>query len=120
MLIRSIVRPLQQVGRMFRKIAAGQLDTRPLQCTAATRSAPCCSSCGPCSPAFPPMKGHSPACLLRPLTRLPNRRLLRERIQRALDASAQDDQHRALLLLDLTTSRPSTTRWDTKSATSTW
>ena len=36
-----------------------------------------------------------------PLTQLPNRRLLRDRIQEALLASDHDDQHRALLLLDL-------------------
>ena len=36
-----------------------------------------------------------------PLTDLPNRRLLRDRIQAALAVSRQDDRHRALLLLDL-------------------
>jgi len=101
MLIRSIVRPLQQVGRMFRKIAAGQLDTpiavhgrdeistllfelRAMQSRLSTHE-----------------KAIHQLAYFDPLTRQPNRRLLRERIQRALDASAQDDQHRALLLLDL-------------------
>ncbi len=101
MLIRSIVRPLRQVGRMFRKIAAGQLDTpiavhgqdeistlffelRAMQSRLATHE----------------LAIHQMA-YGDALTHLPNRRWLRDRIQAALDASRQDTQHRALLLLDL-------------------
>lgn len=101
MLIRSIVRPLQQVSAVFRKIAAGQLDSpivvegkdeistllfelRAMQSRLATNE-----------------KAIHELAYFDPLTHLPNRRLLRDRIQRALDASGQDDQHRAVLLLDL-------------------
>ena len=101
MLIRSIVRPLQQVGRMFRKIAAGHLDTpiavhgqdeistlffelRAMQGRLATHE----------------LAIHQMA-YGDALTHLPNRRWLRDRIQAALDASRHDEQHRAVLLLDL-------------------
>ena len=101
MLIRSIVRPLQQVGRMFRKIAAGHLDTpiavhgqdeistlffelRAMQGRLATHE----------------LAIHQMA-YGDALTHLPNRRWLRARIQAALDASRHDEQHRAVLLLDL-------------------
>ena len=101
MLIRSMVRPLQQVGRMFRKIAAGHLDTpiavhgqdeistlffelRAMQGRLATHE----------------LAIHQMA-YGDALTHLPNRRWLRDRIQAALDASRHDEQHRAVLLLDL-------------------
>jgi diguanylate cyclase (GGDEF)-like protein len=101
MLIRSIVRPLQAVGTVFRRISAGQLDShivvegkdevstllfelRAMQRRLLTNE-----------------KAIYDLAFFDPLTHLPNRRLLRERIQNTLDAGADDAAHRALLLIDL-------------------
>ena len=51
------------------------------------------------------------------LTGMPNRRLFREQMLKALNA-ASDGRATAVLCLDLTISRASTTRWATSSATS--
>ncbi len=101
LLIRSIVQPLRHIIKVFRHIEDGKLDTpitirgsdeisdvmRALQTMQITLDA------------------HATAihqlAYYDPLTQLPNRRLLRDRIQEALLASDHDDQHRALLLLDL-------------------
>ena len=101
LLIRSIVQPLRHIIKVFRHIEDGKLDTpitirgsdeisdvmRALQTMQVTLAA------------------HTQAihqlAYYDPLTQLPNRRLLRDRIQAALLASGHDDEHRALLLLDL-------------------
>lgn len=101
MLIRSIVRPLQQVGVVFRKIAAGQLDS-PISIHGKDEI---CTLLFELRAMQSRLAAHEQAIHqlshFDPLTRLPNRRLLRERIQGALEASGQDERHRALLLLDL-------------------
>lgn len=101
LLIRSIVQPLRHAIKVFRHIEGGQFDTpieirgsdeisdvmRALQTMQITLDAN--------------VKAIHQLAYYDPLTQLPNRRLLRERMQAALLASAHDDQHRALLLLDL-------------------
>ncbi|WP_084153944.1 putative bifunctional diguanylate cyclase/phosphodiesterase [Simplicispira psychrophila] len=101
LLIRSLVRPLRHVIQVFRHIESGKLDTpidlrgsdeisdvmralQTLQVTLDTNA-----------------KAIHQLAYYDPLTQLPNRRLLRERMEAALLASGQDIQHRALLLLDL-------------------
>ena len=101
MLIRSIVRPLQQVGTVFRNIAAGQLNS-PITIHGKDEI---CTLLFELRAMQSRLASHEQAihqlAYFDPLTRLPNRRLLRDRIQGALEASGQDEQHRALLLLDL-------------------
>ena len=101
LLIRSIVRPLRHVIKVFHHIEAGQFDTpidirgsdevsdvmRALQTMQVTLDANA--------------KAIHALAYYDPLTQLPNRRLLRERMQASLLASGSDEQHRALLLLDL-------------------
>lgn len=101
MLIRSIVHPLRQVGAMFRKIAAGQLDS-PIAVHGRDEISTLFFELRAMQSR---LAAHEQAihqlAYFDPLTHLPNRRLLRDRIQAALDASGQDEQHRAVLLLDL-------------------
>ena len=101
LLIRSIVQPLRHVIKVFRHIEAGKLDTpidirgsdevsdtmRALQTMQVTLEANA--------------KAIHQLAYYDPLTQLPNRRLLRDRMQAALQSSCDDDHHHALLLLDL-------------------
>ncbi len=92
MLIRSIVRPLQQVGMVFRNIAAGQLDS-PITIHGKDEI---CTLLFELRAMQSRLAAHEQAihqlAYFDPLTRLPNRRLLRDRIQGALEASGQDEQ----------------------------
>ncbi len=101
MLIRSIVRPLRQASAVFRNIAAGQLDS-PIAVHGKDEISTLLFDLRSMQSRLAANKHaiHQLA-YFDPLTRLPNRRLLRDSIQKALDASGQDAQHRALLLLDL-------------------
>ena len=101
LLIRSIVQPLRHIIKVFHHIEGGKLDTpitirgsdeisnvmRALQTMQVTLHAHA--------------KAIHQLAYYDPLTQLPNRRLLRDRIQASLLASTHDNQHRALLLLDL-------------------
>ncbi|MDD2711502.1 MAG: EAL domain-containing protein [Simplicispira sp.] len=101
LLIRSIVQPLRHVIKVFRHIETGKLDT-PIDIRGNDEVSDVLR-------ALKTMQGTLGAnqqaihqlAYYDPLTQLPNRRLLRERMQAALTASGQDDHHRALLLLDL-------------------
>lgn len=100
-LIRSIVRPLQRVTEVFNDITCGKLDT-PIRVKGQDEISNVLR-------ALQSMQVKLAAneqaiyklAYYDPLTQLPNRRLLRERMQSALTASGQDERHRALLLLDL-------------------
>jgi diguanylate cyclase (GGDEF)-like protein len=101
LLIRSIVQPLRHVIKVFRHIEAGKLDTpidirgndeisdamRALQTMQVTLEAN--------------NKAIHQLAYYDPLTQLPNRRLLHDRMQNSLLASCNNDHHHALLLLDL-------------------
>ena len=103
LLIRSIVRPLRHVIKVFRHIEAGKLDTpidirgsdeisdtlRALQTMQVTLDANANAN------AIHQLAYYDP------LTQLPNRRLLRDRMQAALLSSCHNTHHHALLLLDL-------------------
>ncbi|WP_169742448.1 putative bifunctional diguanylate cyclase/phosphodiesterase [Comamonas granuli] len=99
--IRSIVDPLARVTQVFQRMARGQLDShirvpgrdevsvllrelRTLQSRLASNE-----------------QAIHRLAFYDALTGLPNRTLLRERIQQALQESRGDTRHRALLLLDL-------------------
>src|SRR3990167_3670900 len=101
MLIRSIVRPLRQVSQVFHHIADGRLDT-PIVVQGQDEI---CEVLADLQAMQQRLAANEEAiyrlAYYDPLTDLPNRRLLRERIQTALTASREDDQHRAVLLLDL-------------------
>jgi len=101
MLIRSIVRPLRQVSQVFHHIADGRLDT-PIIVQGQDEV---CAVLADLQVMQQRLSANEEAihrlAYYDPLTDLPNRRLLRDRIQAALAASRQDDRHRALLLLDL-------------------
>lgn len=101
MLIRSIVRPLRQVSAVFRKIAAGQLNS-PVAVRGSDEISTLLRDLRTMqSRLLANEQAIHQLAYFDSLTHLPNRHLLRKRIQAALDASGQDDQHRALLLLDL-------------------
>ena len=101
MLIRSIVRPLRQVSQVFHHIADDRLDT-PIVVQGQDEI---CEVLADLQAMQQRLAANEEAiyrlAYYDPLTDLPNRRLLRERIQAALTASREDDQHRAVLLLDL-------------------
>ena len=101
MLIRSIVRPLRQVSAVFRKIAAGQLDS-PITVYGNNEISTLLLELRTMqSRLLANKQAIHQLAYFDPLTGLPNRHLLRHRIQAALDASGQDEEHRAVLLLDL-------------------
>ena len=101
MLIRSIVRPLRQVSRVFHHIADGRLDT-PILVQGQDEISTLLADLQVMQQRLSANeKAIHRLINYDPLTELPNRRLLRERIAAALTASRQDDRHRALLLLDL-------------------
>ena len=101
MLIRSIVHPLRQVSQVFHHIADGRLDT-PIIVQGQDEV---CAVLADLQVMQQRLSANEEAihrlAYYDPLTDLPNRRLLRDRIQAALAVSRQDDRHRALLLLDL-------------------
>ncbi|MFZ1499581.1 MAG: EAL domain-containing protein [Giesbergeria sp.] len=101
MLIRSIVRPLRQARAVFRKIAAGQLNSPIVVQGDDEISSLLMELRTMQSRLLANEQAIHQLAYFDPLTRLPNRHLLRERIQAALDASSADEEHRALLLLDL-------------------
>ncbi len=101
MLIRSIVQPLRQVSGVFRRIANGQLDT-PIVVQGKDEISELLSDLQ----GMQQRLSDNETAIHRlayfdPLTHLPNRQLLRERMQLALADSRQDSLHRAVLLLDL-------------------
>lgn len=100
LLIRSIVRPLQQVIEVFRRIASGQLDS-PI----AVRGRDEISRVFRALRSMQMRLRQSEQAIHKlayfdPLTELPNRSLLRQRAQQALDESGPPS-HGALLLVDL-------------------
>jgi len=99
--IRSIVRPLRQATEVFRHIADGRFDT-PIQVQGKDEISVVLTELRAMQLR---LAGNEKAihqlAYYDPLTELPNRRLLRDRLQAALAASRQDDRHRAVLLLDL-------------------
>ena len=101
MLIRSIVHPLRQVSQVFHHIADGRLDT-PIIVQGQDEV---CAVLADLQVMQQRLSANEEAihrlAYYDPLTGLPNRHLLRERMQAALADSRQDDRHRALLLLDL-------------------
>ncbi|MDY0106922.1 MAG: EAL domain-containing protein [Giesbergeria sp.] len=101
MLIRSIVRPLRQVSRVFHRIANGRLNT-PIVVQGKDEISELLADLQLMQQRLAANEEaiHRLA-YYDPLTGLPNRHLLRERMQAALADSRQDDRHRALLLLDL-------------------
>ncbi len=101
MLIRSIVRPLRQVTEVFRHIADGRFDT-PIHVQGKDETAVVLTELRAMQHRLASNeKAIHQLAYYDPLTDLPNRRLLRDRLQAALTASRQDDRHRAVLLLDL-------------------
>ncbi len=101
LLIRSIVHPLRQASAVFRKIATGQLDS-PIVVRGNDEISTLLTDLRTMqSQLLTNAQAIHQLAYFDPLTGLPNRHLLRERLQAALDASGQDDEHRALLLLDL-------------------
>lgn len=101
LLIRSIVRPLQAVTQIFQHISDGKLDSS----IAVQGNDEISHLLGALQDMQTKLGANEKAihhlAYYDSLTHLPNRRLLRERIQATLAASNQDDHHRALLLLDL-------------------
>jgi len=100
-LIRSIVRPLQRVIDTFRQISMGRYDT-PIQIEGADEI----SKVMRALQAMQSKLGDDEAAIHElafydPLTKLPNRRLLRDRLQLALNASARNQIYGAVLMIDL-------------------
>ena len=101
MLIRSIVRPLRQATEVFRHIADGKLDT-PIHVEGKDEPSMVLTELRSMQHRLAANeKAIHQLAYYDPLTDLPNRRLLRDRLEAALSASHQDDRHRALLLIDL-------------------
>lgn len=101
MLIRSIVRPLRQVTKVFRHIADGKLDT-PIHVQGKDEISGVLTELRAMQQRLAANeKAIHQLAYYDPLTELPNRRLLRDRLEAALTASRQDDRHRAVLLIDL-------------------
>ncbi len=101
MLIRSIVRPLQRVIDTFRQISMGRYDT-PIRIEGADEI----SRVMHALQAMQSKLGDDEAAIHKlafydPLTQLPNRRLLRDRLQLALNASARNRVFGAVLMIDL-------------------
>jgi len=101
LLIRSIVRPLHRVIDTFDRISSGHYDT-PIRIEGADEISEVMralqvmqSKLGADETAIHKLAFYDP------LTQLPNRRLLRERLQLALNASARNQVYGALLMLDL-------------------
>lgn len=101
LLIRSIVQPLRHIIKVFRHIEDGKLDT-PITIRGSDEISDVMRALQTMQIT---LDTHATAihqlAYYDPLTQLPNRRLLRDRIQEALLDSSDDDEHRALLLLDL-------------------
>lgn len=99
--IHSIVRPLSQVSRVFGNMSRGWLDSEII--------VPGTDEISKVLLELKTLQGRLAAnetaihqlAYFDPLTELPNRRLLRERIQEAIESSRRDGVFRALLLLDL-------------------
>ncbi|MFZ3218625.1 MAG: EAL domain-containing protein [Rhodoferax sp.] len=101
MLIRSIVRPLERVINTFRQISLGHYDTR-----ITIEGSDEISKVMQALQAMQTKLGsHENAihqlAFYDPLTNLPNRRLLRDRLQLALGASARSQTYGAILMIDL-------------------
>ncbi|MBK9572968.1 MAG: EAL domain-containing protein [Rhodoferax sp.] len=100
-LIRSIVRPLQRVIDTFRQISMGRYDT-----LIRIEGADEVSEVMHALQAMQSKLGDDEAAIHKlafydPLTQLPNRRLLRDRLQLALNASARNQLYGAVLMIDL-------------------
>ena len=101
LLIRSIVQPLRHVIKVFRHMEAGKLDT-PIDIRGSDEISDVMRALKTLQITLGAnQKAIHQLAYYDPLTQLPNRRLLRDRMQAALEASRQDNHHRALLLLDL-------------------
>ncbi|NMM81513.1 diguanylate cyclase [Acidovorax sp. SRB_14] len=101
LLIRSIVGPLRHVIKVFRHIENGKLDT-PIRIRGKDEISAVMRALQALQRKLRANeKAIDQLVYYDPLTHLPNRRLLRERLHSALEASGRDHRHRAVLLLDL-------------------
>ncbi|MBK6295227.1 MAG: EAL domain-containing protein [Rhodoferax sp.] len=101
LLIRSIVRPLQRVIEAFHQISMGRYDS-PIRIEGADEV----SEVMHALQAMQSKLGDDEAAIHKlafydPLTQLPNRRLLRDRLQLALNASTRNQLYGAVLMIDL-------------------
>jgi diguanylate cyclase len=101
MLIRSIVRPLQRVIEAFHQISMGRYDS-PIRVEGSDEI----SEVMQALQAMQNKLGDDEAAIHKlafydPLTQLPNRRLLRDRLQLALNASKRNQVYGAVLMIDL-------------------
>lgn len=101
MLIRSIARPLKQVINTFQEISLGHYDT-PILIEGGDEISKVMQALKAMQAK---LEVHENAihqlAFYDPLTRLPNRRLLRDRLQLALRASARNQTYGAVMLIDL-------------------
>jgi len=101
MLIRSIVRPLRRIIETFRQISMGNYET-PIRIEGADEVSEVMRELQ----AMQAKLGADEAAIHQlafydPLTNLPNRRLLRDRLQIALNVSERSHLYGAVLILDL-------------------